>query len=48
MEPTLNALNYSDFNKSFDKFVHTIKLASNGEFNLNLSEIDTTQFKSKY
>ncbi len=47
-EPTLNALNYSDFNKSFDNFVHTIKLVSNGELNFNLNEIDTTHFESKF
>jgi hypothetical protein len=59
-EPTLNAINntnsnnlisnnsFSDFNKSFDNFVNTIRLASTGEINFNLNEIDTTQFKSKF
>ena len=47
IEPTLNAINYNDFSKSFDNFVQTIKMASTGELNFNLNEIDTTQFKSK-
>ena len=46
-EPTLNSLNTIDFNKSFDDFVKGIKLASNGEVNWNISDIDTSQFKCK-
>lgn len=53
-EPTLNEINTStsnqpliDFNKSFDNFVQNIKLASNGEVNWNLNEIDTSDFQSK-
>ena len=46
-DPTLNALNTSDFNTSFDTFVQSIRIASNGEINWNLNDIDTSQFKCK-
>lgn len=46
LDPTLNTLNNTDLNTSFDHFVKNIKLASNGEVNWNLNDIDTTQFKS--
>ena len=42
----MNTINSSDFNTSFDKFVHSVRLASNGEINWNLNDIDTSQFKS--
>lgn len=45
-EPTLNTINSGDFNTSFDKFVHSVRLASNGELNWSLNDIDTSQFKS--
>lgn len=54
-EPTLNAINTNqsqsntnqnfDFNQSFDNFVQNIRLASNGEVNWNLNDIDTTDFQ---
>ena len=45
-DPTLNTLNNTDLNTSFDHFVKNIKLASNGEVNWSLNDIDTSQFKS--
>lgn len=49
-EPTLNALNASnnlqfDLNQNFDNFVQNIRLASNGEVNWNLNDIDTSDFQ---
>ena len=46
-EPTLNTLNSTDFNTSFDTFMQSIRIASNGEINWNLNDIDTSQFKCK-
>ena len=44
----MNTLNNTDLNTSFDHFVKNIKLASNGEVNWSLNDIDTSQFKSKF
>ena len=45
IEPTLNAINCNDFNTSFDCFMQSFKLASSGEINWSLNDIDTSQFK---
>ncbi len=47
-EPTLNMLNTSDYNTSFDTFVQSIRIASTGEINWNLNDIDTSQFKCNF
>jgi hypothetical protein len=48
VEPTLNTLNSTDYyNTSFDTFMQSIRIASNGEINWNLNDIDTSQFKCK-
>lgn len=46
-EPTLNTLNSMDFNTSFDTFMQSIRIASNGEINWNLNDIDPSEFKCK-
>lgn len=43
-EPTLNAINTIDCNRSFDNFIQNIKLAT---AEVNWNDIDTSQFKCK-
>ena len=45
-DQNLNSLNLSQLNSSFESLVANIKQASNGEVLWNISEIDTSDFKS--